>query len=68
MDADCVDGFGCSPTTDPFNAAGYACHTKADECIDDSDCTTGRKNNCNFSKDKGHWACQELMLPASYGL
>jgi hypothetical protein len=33
---------------------GYFCHTKDDDCIDDSDCGDG---TCNYDKFEGRWSC-----------
>lgn len=61
-DADC-GGEYCSPTW-PFGSctldgtiSGYYCHTAADECTDDQDCTSSGSAGCAYSTLKGHWAC-----------
>lgn len=71
-DADCNGGY-CSPsavTLDPYcsldipiGSVGYYCHSAADECVDDEDCSqgTGSFPGCLFDADKGHWACREIL-------
>ena len=64
-DADCGTRGYCSPTLGmcggyaPF--IGYYCHTAADECIDDADCTGTGINYCAWSELKGHWACSNSI-------
>lgn len=68
-DRDCGPaGYGwCSPT---LGACGhysktesYQCHTPADECVDDSDCTEngtgpfGGPGYCAYDSTVGHWKC-----------
>ncbi len=58
LDVDCVSGF-CSPV-----AAGcgitwsFACHSGADECINDSDCVQNSNGNeCQFDPYLKHFRC-----------
>ncbi len=66
VDRDCGGGAGyCSPSLGscghytPF--VGYFCHTPADTCVDDEDCTGqgqfGQKPYCAFDPKLGHFAC-----------
>lgn len=53
-DAECTDKLGCSPAAD-----GYRCHTKSDECVDDTDCgVAATRTYCDFDGQKGHWVCK----------
>jgi hypothetical protein len=63
VDADCP-GSWCSPTFGTCGGfsgvIGYACHSNADECIDDSDCGDPigvGAPYCAFSPMVGHWLC-----------
>jgi hypothetical protein len=60
IDPDCRDGGYCSPSPVPHCGAtwwyGYYCHTPADECTNDSDCTEGNAY-CAYSIEVGHWIC-----------
>lgn len=55
-DSECTDKLGCSPSRQ-----GYRCHTRTDECVDDSDCidpsSRGPAKYCDFNAQKGHWSC-----------
>lgn len=68
VDSDCGGGAGyCSPSLGscghytPF--VGYFCHTPADTCIDDEDCTGqgqfGQKPYCTFDSKVGHFVCSD---------
>lgn len=68
VDSDCAGGHGyCSPTLDPTcttyaGITGWYCHTTADECLDDSDCTHPPSPGpsagfCVYKPEVGHWAC-----------
>jgi hypothetical protein len=69
IDADCLGNF-CSPSalevfancrsTIESGSFGFFCHTKSDECIDDSDCSNEPNKACVFSVKSLHWACAEL--------
>jgi hypothetical protein len=58
VDADCgAEGY-CSPSSLTAicgdSLAGYYCHTAADLCIDDSDCSSG---GCLYSTTDSRWEC-----------
>lgn len=67
VDADCGAGSWCSPTLGSCGhyskAESYQCHTAADECTDDTDCTEngsgpfGGQAYCAFDRVIGHWKC-----------
>ncbi len=62
VDADCGDAGYCSPTGSVacgsfFGVIGWYCHAPADECIDDSECTTQPGGYCAWSPEKKHWVC-----------
>jgi hypothetical protein len=71
-DADCAGSY-CSPSALGVSSNcrskietgsfGYFCHSKTDECVDDSDCGGGDfpAKACVFSTAKLHWACVELL-------
>ncbi len=73
VDADCGAAGYCSPSavaigTDcytgiPQGSFGYFCHTAADTCVDDADCTAGPAGSqaCLFQVDTTRWACVQLM-------
>jgi hypothetical protein len=49
---------------------GYYCHTKSDECVNDSDCQTSPnppegQNACSYSMAKQHWVC--VIVPICAG-
>lgn len=61
-DADCGASGFCSPSKPPEDAAGtfltgYACHTAADECVNDADCATQGTATCSFDTTAKHWRC-----------
>jgi hypothetical protein len=60
VDADCP-GSWCSPTFGTCGnytgVVGYACHTAADECVDDADCENGPGGYCAYSPMVAHWLC-----------
>ena len=60
VDADCGDGGYCSPTLGScgnyLGVVAYYCHTKDDECIDDSDCSA-QSGYCAYQPTVGHWQC-----------
>ncbi len=71
-DADCADSHACSPTPSCPDlsggnrgyAEGFYCHTPADTCIDDHDCSAkGDGFRCRFSREVTHWACTKPMCP-----
>ena len=62
-DADCAPGSYCSPSDDeggPFYGThGYYCHSCADACTDDTDCSNTCFGTpwCAYDTTVGHWAC-----------
>ena len=38
---------------------GYFCHTRCDECVDDSDC--GDQETCNYDTLSDRWDCSECL-------
>ena len=67
VDSDCgADGY-CSPahgTTGCGGVGGYYCHTSADECVNDSDCTGQGLDVCTWSSSANRWECQMEQLCA----
>jgi hypothetical protein len=68
VDADCGAGGYCSPSADPdktnFGTTGWWCHTAKDECTDDTDCNTTKREKCVFDPMLTHWRCSnEAFLP-----
>jgi len=65
VDGDCGAGGYCSPSLGAcgnyFGIAGYFCHTKQDECLDDADCnpdgSTSGVGYCAFMQTTGRWQC-----------
>lgn len=63
IDADCPESGFCSPSWSStcgafLGVVGWYCHTKRDECTNDSECTKGEeKGYCAFDPDKKHWRC-----------
>lgn len=66
VDADCGAGGYCSPSYDAqcgayFGVTGWFCHTKKDECVNDSDCAQvdggWSAPFCGYRPEVGHWAC-----------
>lgn len=58
-DADCASGI-CALSTDRSSCdrpISYHCRASADECAQDADCKAQSFGNCQFSKMKGHFAC-----------
>ena len=61
IDADCP-GSWCSPTFSSCGnysgVVGYACHTPADECVNDADCSAmGGAAYCMYMPSSAHWVC-----------
>lgn len=63
-DKDCGAGGTCSPSFGTcgtyFGVIAYYCHTPADTCLDDSDCSAvdgGAPGYCMFSPEGGKWIC-----------
>jgi hypothetical protein len=58
-DLDC-GGLGCSPTGatscgNMSGTVGYYCHTKTDDCTENSDCKEG--GMCVYQPTVSHWTC-----------
>ena len=70
VDTDCLGGRGyCSPSANPMGCGGlggYYCHTPADTCIDDTDCTNSMNGpqQCTFSTSDSRWECTPQLLCA----
>jgi hypothetical protein len=66
VDADCP-GSWCSPTFGTCGAYGgiqnYSCHTAADECVNDSDCSDGSPGAayCMYDPLVTHWICSSTQ-------
>ncbi|MEO6602288.1 MAG: hypothetical protein ABIQ16_20570 [Polyangiaceae bacterium] len=57
----CDGSSSCSPGPCECGDAcghGYFCHTKADTCVDDSDCHSG---SCNYDTVEQHWSCSQCL-------
>lgn len=72
VDGDCGGGKGfCSPSAVevdvycragiPAGSFGYFCHTAADECVSDSDCSDAAMGACVFDVDKARFRCRALL-------
>jgi hypothetical protein len=64
IDSDCGAGGFCSPSVAPtscFGLAGYYCHTRADQCTDDSDCNPTGGSQCMYDVSAQRWQCQQTM-------
>jgi hypothetical protein len=64
VDSDCGEGGRCSPTVSPdcggfYGTQGFYCHTCADRCLNNSDCTSdsGESGYCAYNPSMGYWAC-----------
>ncbi|HEX4462150.1 MAG TPA: hypothetical protein VIA18_29440 [Polyangia bacterium] len=66
VDSDCGPNGACSPVFEncigqPHAVEGYYCHTAADLCNNDSDCTKiGANSYCDYAPEVGHWACAQI--------
>ena len=64
-DSDCGSAGFCSPTIGGCGGlAGYYCHTAGDLCIDDSDCTTGSGQACQYVTTSSRWECVDRLFCA----
>ena len=68
LDADCGAGGYCSPSADPgatnFGTTGWWCHTAKDECADDTDCNSMKREKCVYDPMITHWSCSsQAFLP-----
>lgn len=61
VDSDCGVGGYCSPahgtTSNCGYVSGYYCHTRQDDCTNDSDCGGGLEV-CTWSSADSRWTCQ----------
>jgi hypothetical protein len=61
VDSDCGPGGYCSPSFGAYCGAltGYFCHTAADTCTNDTDCSCASSSGsqCAFAPASGHWQC-----------
>jgi hypothetical protein len=70
IDADCGAGGYCSPSIGVNTCGflgGYYCHTPADACINDTDCSqsgSGGPQVCTYSTTDGRWECTEELFCA----
>jgi hypothetical protein len=56
VDSDCGPQGFCSPSG--TCTVTYHCHTAADTCVDDGDCSSnGQAPMCLYDTASGHWAC-----------
>jgi hypothetical protein len=63
VDSDCGAAGFCSPTIGGCGGlAGYYCHTASDTCIDDSDCTGGALQACQYVSTSSRWQCMDRLL------
>jgi len=64
IDSDCGAQGYCSPAHGTANCggvSGYYCHTPSDECVNDTDCSTGNPSACTWSSSLSRWTCQEMI-------
>jgi hypothetical protein len=70
VDSDCGSGGYCSPSLNSMSCGegvgGYYCHTPNDQCIDDTDCSSGNglPSVCTYSTTSGRWECTALPVCA----
>lgn len=68
VDAECKGSF-CSPTfggCGHVGVIGYYCHTSADECVDDGDCSSSSGQAfCVYSPAAGRWSCATSLCTQS---
>jgi hypothetical protein len=69
VDADCGSNGYCSPSPSKngcggIPVGGYYCHTRDDECVDDSDCVSTGISGCAYSTTSNRWTCIPLPLCA----
>jgi hypothetical protein len=61
VDSDCGAHGYCSPTSGASSCGGvtgYYCHTPADTCVNDSDCSGQGFDICAWSTGDARWECQ----------
>ncbi len=65
VDSDCGPNGYCSPSASSCGLAPYFCHTRFDECIDDSDCPSPDPASCaSYSScafDSQVWVCTQFV-------
>ncbi len=66
VDADCGPGGFCSPVFPVCSRSGpitdYACHTPADKCFSDSDCSASPSQPvCAFDSAARVWSCKDTI-------
>ncbi len=67
LDSDCGPHGYCSPTEGTSNCGsvvGYFCHTAADTCVNDSDCSESPMGACIWSSADSRWECQQAPMCA----
>jgi hypothetical protein len=63
IDGDCAESGYCSPSWSSscgafLGVVGWYCHTKKDECVNDSECTKDKQQGyCAFDQVKKYWRC-----------
>lgn len=65
VDADCGQDGACSPShAGPCSSlTGYYCHSSADTCSANADCTCDPdRPACLYQPTLGHWACQARII------
>jgi len=65
VDSDCGTAGFCSPshgTSGCGGVTGYYCHTVADTCTNDSDCSGSPIDVCAWSAKQSRWTCQRSLL------
>jgi hypothetical protein len=65
VDSDCGAGGFCSPSLSPtscYSLAGYYCHTRGDQCVDDTDCGAGNGESCMYDVGAQRWQCQQTNI------
>jgi hypothetical protein len=68
VDADCGPNGYCSPGLDACgNPVGFYCHTAADTCIDDTDCTNGLSMKCIPDATTHMWGCASIGCASAAG-
>jgi hypothetical protein len=65
-DKDCGSNGYCSPSKDACDSliGGYYCHSTADQCVNDSDCT-GSNFGSSCTYENNRWECAQLACAAS---
>lgn len=65
VDSDCGVGGFCSPSIAPMGCGGlggYYCHTAADTCIDDADCSGSGIMACEYIAASSRWECMARLF------